>query len=214
MSDDAGWVAWTMRSPDREVSLRIEPLAGGEAVQFSHPLLQRATLIPVELDMTTREVTLNRDLKTFVRLRLDGSVVWGPLTPDAIAAQTDTFRYLDGQWAGWDAYVEDARYRLGWSARAGQGVYEVPRGRTITSAALDSRGQYVAASTTTALNIGSIADTVLVLSTTDGSELFRKRLPMYARSQVSFLGDSYFAYSDLIGTRSRTHVLRTGASGR
>ena len=58
------------------------------------------------------------------------------------------------------------------------------------------------------------ADTVLVLSTTDGSELFRKRLPMYARSQVSFLGDSYFAYSDLIGTRSRTHVLRVGATSR
>ena len=73
---------------------------------------------------------------------------------------------------------------------------------------MDARGQYVAASTTTSLNIGSIADTILVLSTTDGSELFRQRLPMYARSQVSFLGDSYFAYSDLIGNRSRIHVLR------
>jgi hypothetical protein len=208
VSEDGGWVAWTMRSPDRELSLRIEPLAGGEAILFTHPLLQRATLVPVELDMTTREVIVNRDLRAFARLRLDGAVVWGPLTPDAIAAQSDTFRYVDGQWAGWDAYVEDGRYRLGWSTRAGKGVYEVPRGRSITSAAMDARGQYVAASTTTALNIGSIADTVLVLSTTDGSELVRKRLPMYARSQVSFLGDSYFAYSDLIGNRSRIHVLR------
>ena len=133
VSDDGGWVAWTMRAPKREVSLRIEPLAGGEAILFSHSLLQRATLIPLELDMTTREVIVNRDLRAFVRLRLDGTVVWGPLTPDAIAAQSDTFRYADGQWAGWDAYVEDARYRVGWSTRAGKGVYEVPKGRSITS---------------------------------------------------------------------------------
>ena len=50
-------------------------------------------------------------------LRLDGTVGWGPLTPGAIAAQYDTFRYLDGQWAGWDADVENVRYRLGWSTR-------------------------------------------------------------------------------------------------
>ena len=66
----------------------------------------------------------------------------------------------------------------------------------------------MAASTTTALNIGSIADTVVALNTADGSEVFRKSLPMYARSQVSFLGDSYFVYSDLVDGRSRTHLLR------
>ena len=208
VSDEGGWVAWVTRSPGREASLRIEPLGSGEAILFSHPQLQRTTLVPVELDMTRREVIVNRDLSAFAQLRLDGTAGWGPLTPGAIAAQSDTFRYLDGQWAAWDAYVENRRYRLGWSTHEGQGQYEAPKGRSITSAAIDARGRYVAASTTTSLSIGSIADTIVALRTGDGGEVFRRALPTYARSQVAFLGDAYFAYSDVDGTRSRTHVLR------
>jgi hypothetical protein len=116
--------------------------------------------------------------------------------------------YLGGQWIGWDAYVEDSRYRLGWSTQAGHGQYEAPKGRSITSGAMDARGRYVALSTTTSLNIGTITDTVLVLRAGDGKEVFRKALPMYARSQVAFIGDTFFAYSDIDGTRSKTRVLR------
>jgi hypothetical protein len=208
VSEDGGWVARVTRSPDRESSLRIESLGSGQPIVFSHPLLQRTTLVLVELDMNRREVVVNRDLSTFARLRLDGTVVWGPLTPGVIAAQNDTFRYLDGQWAAWDAYVENTRYRLEWSTQKGKGQYETPKGRSITSAALDARGRYVAASTTTSLSIGAIKDTVLALRTSDGSEVFRKALPSYARSQVAFIGDAHFAYSDVEGTRSRTRVLR------
>jgi hypothetical protein len=208
VTEDGGFVTWVTRSPGREASLRIEPLGSGEPVVFSHPLLQHATLVPVEVDMKRREVIVNRDLSAFVKLRLDGSVEWGPLTPDAIAAQHDTFRYLDGQWAAWDAYVENTRYRLAWSTQRGKGQYEAPKGRSITSAAMDAGGRYVAVSTTTALNIGSIKDTVVVLRTGDGSEVFRRTLPAYSRSLVAFLGSEYFAYSDVDGTRSRTRVLR------
>ena len=208
VAEDGDWVAWVTRSPDREASLRIEPLGSGQPIVFSHPLLQRATLVPVELDMKRREVIVNRDLSAFVKLRLDGSVEWGPLTPGAIAAQNDTFRYLDGQWAAWDAYVEGTRYRLGWSTQRGIGQYEAPKGRSITSAAMDARGRYVAVSTTPALSIGSIKDTVAVLRTVDASEVFRRALPAYSRSQVAFLSDGYFAYSEVEGMRSRTRVLR------
>ena len=123
VAEDGGWVAWVTRSPDREASLRIEPLGSGQPIVFSHPMLQRTTLVPVELDMKRREVVVNRDLSTFAMLGLDGTVRWGPLTPGAIAAQHDTFRYLDGQWAAWDAYVENVRYRLGWSTQEGKGQY-------------------------------------------------------------------------------------------
>ncbi len=208
VAEDGGWVAWLMRSPEREASLRIEPIEGGPPIVFSHTLMQRTTLVPVELDMERREVTVNRDLSSFAKIRLDGMVAWGPLTPGTIASQSDTFRYLDGQWAAWDAYVENARYRLGWYTREGDGQYEAPKGRSITSAAMDAHGRYVAASTTTSLNIGSIKDTVVALRTGDGVEVFRKALPTYARSQVAFLGEEYFAYSDFEGTRSRTRVLR------
>jgi hypothetical protein len=208
VAEDGDWVAWVTRSPEREASLRIVPLGSGEPIVFSHSLLQRTTLVLVELDMKTREVIVNRDLSAFATLRLDGTVGWGPLAPGPIAAQNDTFRYLNGQWAAWDAYVENTRYRLGWSTQNGKGQYEAPKGRSITSAAMDARGRYVAASTTTALNIGAIKDAVVAFRTEDGSEIFRRTLPTYARSQVAFLGDGYFAYSDLDGTRSRTRVLR------
>ena len=104
--------------------------------------------------------------------------------------------------------MENTRYRLGWSTHEGQGQYQAPKGRSITSAAMDARGRYVAASTSTSLSIGSIKDTIVAIRTGDGSEVFRRALPTYARSQVAFLGDGYFAYSDVEGTRSRTHVLR------
>lgn len=208
VAEDGGWVAWVTRSPDRDASLRIESLESGQPIVFSHPLLQRSTLVIVELDMKKREVIVNRDLSAFAKLHLNGTVAWGPLMPGAIAAQTDTLRYLDGQWAAWDAYVENTRYRLGWSTREGKGQYEAPKGRSIMSAAMDARGRYVAASTTTSLSIGAIKDTVVALRTGDGSEVFRRALPAYARSQVAFISDEYFAYSEVEGSRSRTRVLR------
>jgi hypothetical protein len=208
VAEDGGWVAWVTRSPDHVASLLIEPLGSGQPIVFSHPLLQRTTWAPVELDMTAREVIVNRGLSAFAKLRLDGTIVWGPLEPGAIAAQTDTLRYLEGQWAAWDAYVEDTRYRLGWSTHIGKGQYEAPKGRSITSGAMDARGRHVAASTTTSLSIGDIKDTVVALRTSDGQEAFRKTLPRYARSEVAFIGDGYFAYTDYDGTRSVTRVLR------
>jgi len=208
VSEEGRSVAWLLRSPERRVTLRIDPVGGGVPFVFAHALLQDATIVAVELDMRDRTVVVNRDLSSFVKLGLDGSVVWGPLTPGAISAQTDTFRFLDGQWLGWDAYIEDARYRLGWSTRAGTGQYEAPRGRGITSAAMDARGRYVAASTTTALNLGNIKDTVLALRVSDGVEAFRRTLPSYSRSQVAFLGEDYFAFTEFDGAKSRVKILR------
>jgi hypothetical protein len=208
VSNRGDWVAWPRRSATRELSLWIEPLAGGEPIVFTHTLLQRATLVPLEFDMTEQAVTLNRDLASFVQLRLDGTTIWGPIQPTDIAAQASTFRYVDGQWLAWDAYVESGRYRFAWSTKSGAARRDVPKGRGITAGALEPRGRYVAISTTTALNIGAIADTVLVLRASDGSEVFRRTLPSYARSQVAFLGDDYFAYTEIDSGASRTRVLR------
>jgi hypothetical protein len=73
---------------------------------------------------------------------------------------------------------------------------------------MDARGRYVAASTTTALNLGNIKDTVLALRVSDGVEAFRRTLPSYSRSQVAFLGEDYFAFTEFDGARSRVKVLR------
>src|SRR5688572_23665833 len=140
VSDDGGWVAWQTYDVNHLASLSIRPIGPGTPFRFTHELLQRTTLVTVELDMTQREAVINRDLSTFARLRVaegDPSIVWGPLRPSGVAAQTDTFRYLNGQWLGWDAYVEqDKAAKVVWSARGGVGEYRVPRGRSIASAAL------------------------------------------------------------------------------
>lgn len=197
VSNDAEWVAWTVRAAGNPVSIRIAPLHGGPSRGVAHDLLQRATMTPVELDPATATMIINRDLTTFVALGLDGGVGWGPLAAPGVAVQPSTFRYADGQWLAWDAYVEGRAKIARWSTRAGSGSYTVPLGRGITAGALAASGRYVALSTTTELNIGSISDTVLVRRTSDGAEVFRKTLPPYARSHVAFLGDRRFAYTDI-----------------
>jgi hypothetical protein len=208
LSNDARWVAWTMRGPVGPVTIQLTPLDGGEPRIITHDLLQRATLTPVELDMARGTLIVNRDLRTFVALTLDGGVAWGPLTTDDVSAQSQTFRYADGQWLAWDAYVEGRAKRATWSTRAGAGSHTVPLGRGITAGALSPSGRFVAISTTGELNIGGIADTVLVRRTSDGAEVFRKTLPAYARSEVVFLGERHFAYTGIAGSTATTRVLR------
>jgi len=207
VSEDGQWVAWSLRSTNRIASVIVQPTRGGDPIRFTHDLLQHATLTLVELDMPRGILTVNRDLSTFVALGLDGSVVWGPLTPPGVAAQSTTLRYAGGQWLAWDAYVESRPYRVLWSTTNGTGTYRVPKGRTITAASLARSGRYVAVSTTTDLNIGSVRDTVLVLRTDTGAAVFRKTLPRYSRSQVAFLGDGHFAYTNVDGARATVHVL-------
>jgi hypothetical protein len=136
----------------------------------------------------------------------------GPLRPPEIAAQMNTFHYSDGQWVAWDAYVEDRPYRLAWPTAEGSGSEAIRAGRFIVPAAIDPGGAYVAGSTSTALNIRSIRDSVFVLRARDGATVFRKYLPMYTRTQVVFLGDGQFAYSSKEGAGSVIGVLRIGGA--
>ena len=207
MSNDANLVAWTMRAPESPLTIQVTSLDGSQPRVVGHELLQRATLSPVELDGGRGTLVVNRDLGTFVALGLDGGVAWGPLTAPNVEVQPGTFRYADGQWLAWDAYVEGRAKLARWSTRTGAGSYTVPLGRGITAGALAGSGRYVAFSTTTELNIGSIPDTVLVRRASDGSEVFRKSLPTYARSHVAFLGERYFAYTDIAGATATTRVL-------
>ncbi|MET0151972.1 MAG: hypothetical protein ABW298_05130 [Candidatus Binatia bacterium] len=114
----------------------------------------------------------------------------------------------------WDAYREDGRYRLRWRVTGGEGAHEVPLGRSITAVDATPSGSYIAASTTTALNIGRIRDSVFVLRARDGAEMFRRYLPTYARSRVAFLGDSRLAFDDREGERFGARVLQIPARQR
>ena len=113
-----------------------------------------------------------------------------------ISVQFTTFKRVGSGWLAWDAYKENGPYAIAWQLAGGSGKYRLPRGRSITSAAADGAGQYVALSATTSYSIGAIKDLLLVLRTRDGAEIFRKYLPTYSRSQVVFLAPHWFAYDD------------------
>jgi hypothetical protein len=208
LSNDARWVAWTMRPAIGPVTIQLTPVDGGDPRVIAHDLLQGATLTPVELDMEGGRLIVNRDLKTFVALSLDGGLLGGPLTVPDLGVQPQSFRYFDGQWLAWDAYAEGRAKRVTWLTRLGKGSHTVPLGRGITAGALSPSGRFVAISTTSGLNIGGIPDTVLVRRTSDGAEVFRKTLPAYARSEVAFLGEHHFAYTGIAGSTATTRVLK------
>ena len=96
---------------------------------------------------------------------------------------------------------------MSWTLDGQSGRHEVPLGSGITDVAVSSDGTYIAISTSSGLNIGSVPDTVYVLRSVDGSEVFRRTLPRYARSQLSILGPRHLAYSRYDGDRQWIEVV-------
>jgi hypothetical protein len=104
----------------------------------------------------------------------------------------------------WDLYRGTEPYRLAWSLPAGSGQVRTNKGRSITSAAVDPGGRFVAVSESTTLRIGSARDLVRVFRTADASEAVRFYLPQHTRSQLMFFAGGRFGYSDAAGT----HILK------
>jgi hypothetical protein len=205
VADEGTHVAWRIRGDRRTVA--IHAIGSGPSFRVAHELLDGTTSTLLELNMAGRELAFARGLDMFAAVSLDGAVLWGPVTSGDVAAQPDTARRFDEQWLWWDASREDGPYRVQWSTRGGRQEHVVPRGRHVTAAALDPDGRYVAASTTTSLNIGNIPDAVFVLRTSDAVPVWRKTLMQYARSEVAFLGRRHFAYSEFEETGNSAQPL-------
>lgn len=127
--------------------------------------------------------------------------------PEHDGELTDVVLFERG-WVGWDVYAEARRYVVAWDLAGGRGRVEEPRGRGITACAADPAGRFVAYSTSTNLNVGSVPDAVVLLRAADGVELFRRRLPRYARAQVALLAGGFFVWSDSSARPPRVRVLR------
>ena len=84
---------------------------------------------------------------------------------------------------------------MSWNVNGHAGTHHVLKGRSINSAAMTPSGDLVAVSVATALNIGSIRDAIYVLRATDGTEAFRRYLPMYTRTPVFFATDDLLVYT-------------------
>jgi hypothetical protein len=209
LSNAGDAVAWVERvagsSPavlERLVVLPVDPSRAGE-INIELAPFGAASYVVLEVDTVAREVVLWRNDAPLV-VGFDGSRRDTTFTPGSMQPQSVTYlRRRDG-WVAWDAYREDGPYQLSWSLAAGSGLHRATKGRTITAAAVDPTGRFIAISETTALSIGDAPDVVYVIRTADGADVFRKYLPRYSRSQVVFFDGGLFAYSELRGT----HVLR------
>jgi hypothetical protein len=160
----------------------------------------------IDLDTSTRQVTLWRTDQPLV-VDFDGRQVPSGFDVGIVSPQATTYLGAGDGWVVWDAYLDDGPYGLAWLIGARSGRRQTNAGRSVTAAAVDPAGRYVAVSETTTLSIGNARDVVYVLRTDTGADVFRKYLPRYARSQVVFYTGNLFGYSDLDGT----HILRIPA---
>lgn len=139
---------------------------------------------------------------------LDGAVRWGPFTADGLASIGANLRRVGEGWVAWDSYRDEGRYRIVWSLPSGSGSREIPKGRSITSLSVNPSGDLIAVSTSPSVSLGSIADALFVIKAADGSEIYRRTLPTYSRSNVQFIGNDYLAMYEFEGEKSRVVVLQ------
>ncbi len=130
-----------------------------------------------------------------------------PLRPEGFDSFGNNIRLLDGGWVVWDGYREAERYRIAWSLPAGKGLYEIPKGRSITSLSADPGGRYIAVSLTRNLSIGDVPDAVFVIRAADGAEIYRRYMAPYTRSHLGFLGPDRLAMTIVEDGRARVRVL-------
>jgi hypothetical protein len=146
--------------------------------------------------MRSGEIGLSRNGDWMI-LGIDGTLRSKIPRPADVEVQSTTFQKIGEGWVGWDAYRDEDPYRVGWSLPAGHGSHHVLKGRSINSVAVSPAGDLIAISVTTSLNIGNIQDSVYVLRTSDGKEVFRRFLPRYTRTQVVFPDKDLLLYSTI-----------------
>ena len=203
---EVAWVATIEGSgPPVDRALHIGRVDGREPTIEVQPLNPQ-TALPLELDEERGLLTMWRDDRPIV-IDVERRSTEELPRATTVRSQSSTYKRCGAGWVAWDAYQEQDAYAIAWSLATGAGRYRVPKGRSITSAAVDPACRFVALSTSPTLSIGSVNDAVIVLDARDGREVFRRHLERYARSTVVFFGTDYFAYSD-----RGVHVVRVPRS--
>jgi hypothetical protein len=170
----------------------------------------------VGFDLSASELAVAFDLSSVVGLDLEGRVSWGPVTPPELDHVAENFVHHPGGFLAWDAYREKGRYRVVFGLPYGEGVHEIPKGRSISSIGLDPDGRFIAVSVSPSLSIGNVGDAVYVFSVASGEEVYRRSLPAYSRSEIAFLGPAYLGVTRIAEGKSFVEILSVPlpASGR
>jgi hypothetical protein len=173
LSIDGKWAAWLERE-----ALAIERIDGSEApLQVILKNVDLSSFVLRTVDTQREEVELLSDDRRLV-IGFDGRI------------KTSERRSLR-----WDAYLDNGPYRVSWNLNGHSGMHDVLKGRSINAVASTPSGDLIAVSVATALNIGHVRDSVYVLRSDDGTEVFRRYLPAYTRTPVLFPANDRFVYS-------------------
>jgi hypothetical protein len=122
-----------------------------------------------------------------------GTLAWGPIDTGDIKHVNRNFRRLGDGWVAWQVYRDQGRLQILWNLARGAGRHQVPKGSGITDLAVSPDGALIAVSTSTKLNIGEVRESLFVLRTRDGAELYRRYFRKYTRPRMAFLGARHLA---------------------
>lgn len=214
LSPDGGTLFWLKRlrgerGATKGYEIHGRNLATGVRTAIRFPLERPASINLLAADPTTDRYILTRNSKEIFGIDRTGATVWGPVSSPGFYIRRNNWRRVGDGWVAWESYRDSGRHRVFWSLPGGKGRHEIPKGRNIKDVSVSPSGHLIAISVGTALNIGDIEDSVYVLRTADGTEIFRRFFKPYTRSRVAFLGDAYFAYTrhEETGQRRRGHVM-------
>ncbi len=217
LSDGGGSVGWLRRHETAEggsewrVHIRDLTTEEGRFVVLDQPRNVQLTLLSFRDDGS--EYALYRYRNELVVFDGEGRAVGEPVRPEGTQGFSHDIRRTEGGWVAWDGYRDDReRARIVWSLEGGEGVHEVPRGRSISSVAVDPAGHFIAVSTTRSVGVGKIDDAVFVFRVSDGVETYRRRRPAHSRTQLAFLGSDDLALSPGFSDRGGIDVVRLGAT--
>ncbi len=122
-----------------------------------------------------------------------GRPAWGPIDTGEIKHVGRNFVRIGDGWVAWEIYREEGRLRIVWDLPQGSGRREVPKGSGIKDLAVSPDGELIAVSTSTNLNIGNVRDSLFVLRSRDGVEVYRRFFRKYTRTRMAFLGPRHLA---------------------
>jgi hypothetical protein len=226
LSADSGWLAsldGTTFSQDGRL-VKVEALDGGkhidvniskagpgfvviEDVSISHPrlLVRRKSSRLIDVSGTVLERRgFNHE---YLEVSFDGTPLWR--LPRVGDGNSDQVLLGQGGWVWWQSDSEaPGCCQMEWQTAAGHKKHNVARGRSIVSVSLDPGAEFLAISVSDRHNTGQVQDSVYVIRTRDGSEVFRRYLPPLTRSRVQFLGEESLAYTEFDGKRAFVRMVK------
>lgn len=148
----------------------------------------------------------------YSEIAFDGQVIW---RLPRIGEADDAELVADAQnWVWWQS--KDRKGTdccvLEWSVGGSAGSHRVARGRKIVAVSLNPTGKLIAVSVSDRHWTGKVHDSVYVIRTRDGVEVFRQYLPPLSQSRVQFLGPLLLAYTDFDGSDGFVRVVKVPAS--